>query len=539
MGYKITDIADITEPREISLADDKNFLIIKSYPRNKRFLEKQIKVNIKKGYPYNSGQTKIVVYRGTPQYPRGDIMTIEGTEGTPNENQFKIENTQYQTTVNIQQKLLSNEYIKAHFDIFIPFGLEEGEVVNGNVLYIKSKGAGYAFTVTFSTPNDPDGVAYTHTDVTTTSDDYDTIKGSNWSAYIEIEVYTNCDVKLGDHDYPTTPAVIGTLATVLAKTYIGRPLWFELNSLFNGLTKYNAPRGPFNSGEWFDTGTILNVRIVAKRNTIPFYVSNALKVVNGKTPQNREIDLNEYVFDGTHEFKLLTNKPMTPYVKGQKEYINFIFRDTLLTFEDGENYVIGVMYQALNSAGEFMGSIESNITNRKSLNEINTCRLLLDDLINIYPNLSFIKVALYKGQHKEKVSNFITYEVRPESVHICNTFTFLNSLGGWDSFNFDAPTQKEIAPKADTYKSTPTPENNDKTHGVEIVKNVNLNQLMTIDGAMVTNEIAEWLKELATSKCIIDNDGNNILIDSFTLKESKATDNQHQPILKYRYNNEQ
>ena len=37
-----------------------------------------------------------------------------------------------------------------------------------------------------------------------------------------------------------------------------------------------------------------NVRIVAKRNTIPFYVSNALKVVNGKTPQNREIDLNEY-----------------------------------------------------------------------------------------------------------------------------------------------------------------------------------------------------------------------------------------------------
>ena len=57
MGYKITDIADMTEPREISLADDKNFLIIKSYPRNKRFLEKQIKVNIKKGYPYNSGQT--------------------------------------------------------------------------------------------------------------------------------------------------------------------------------------------------------------------------------------------------------------------------------------------------------------------------------------------------------------------------------------------------------------------------------------------------------------------------------------------------
>ena len=87
-----------------------------------------------------------------------------------------------------------------------------------------------------------------------------------------------------------------------------------------------------------------------------------------------------------------------------------------------------------------------------------------------------------------------------------------------------------------TYKSTPTPEN--KTHGIEIVKNVNLNQLMTIDGAMVTNEIAEWLKEFATSKCIIDNDGNNILIDSFTLKESKATDNQHQPILKYRYNNE-
>ena len=93
--------------------------------------------------------------------------------------------------------------------------------------------------------------------------------------------------------------------------------------MFNGLTKYNAP---LNSGEWFDTGTILNVRIVAKRNTIPFYVSNALKVVNGKTPQSREIDLNEYVFDGTHEFKLLTNKPMTPYVKGQKEYINFIFQ---------------------------------------------------------------------------------------------------------------------------------------------------------------------------------------------------------------------
>ena len=42
---------------------------------------------------------------------------------------------------------------------------------------------------------------------------------------------------------------------------------------------------------------------------------------------------------------------------------------------------------------------------------------------------------------------------------------------------------------------------------------------------MVTNEIAEWLKELATSKCIIDNDGNNILLIFLLKKRAKLITN--------------
>ena len=46
---------------------------------------------------------------------------------------------------------------------------------------------------------------------------------------------------------------------------------------------------------------------------------------------------------------------MTPYVKGQKEYINFIFRDTLLTFEDGENYIVGVIKISIKLGGRVYG----------------------------------------------------------------------------------------------------------------------------------------------------------------------------------------
>ena len=129
------------------------------------------------------------------------------------------------------------------------------------------------------------------------------------------------------------------------------------------------------------------------------------------------------------------------------------------------------------------------------------------------------------------ISEALVYEVRPECLHTLNQFYFINRLGGWDTFNFDGPTVEDVKPNIETYNKTVTPAYT-KAEGVEGVYLADLDQDFTIQGAPITYEVAEWLRQLVASKVIIDMEGRRIVIDEFTLKPQAGE--YMTPVIKYR-----
>jgi len=464
--------------------------------------------------------------------PDGTVHNFNGT--TDREavggNVFYVSTDTSDTAENLRQALLADPWLNANFEIIIPFVWQGGNVSNGNVINIKSKGAGDDYEFTLTAPNNASNSAYLITWVSTTSTNNDSISGEASTAEIDVDVYIDPDVFLGQDDRPINAAKIGTYLTTLSKTYAGTPVWFELNALFNQYPGYNLPTGL--SG-WFNTGTISIYRFVAKVkaiNSFAFYQSNALYVVNGYGRVSDTLDLQDYVYEAG-SVKLLTNKPKTPYVIGQREYLNFIFKDTQRDVSEPIDFSLQIVYRAYSTAGDYLGTIYDHQKARATFNIVNTCVLNIDQVLNDYPTAGLVKVALARGT--AIVSNDLEYEIRPDCLHELNAFTFLNRLGGWDAFNFDAETQDEIKPENETYNKTLTPAFT-KGDSLETVYATTLNNTLTIEGAPVSNEVAEWLKELAAARTILDKDGNYLIIEDFTLKQTGATSNQHVPTIKYR-----
>ena len=152
-------------------------------------------------------------------------------------------------------------------------------------------------------------------------------------------------------------------------------------------------------------------------------------------------------------------------------------------------------------------------------------RLVLDQ----FPKTSVVKIALYRGGASR--SNDLEYEILPEQLHALRQFSFINKLGGWDAFNFDAPVISEITPKVETYSKTVTPSTQKATESVYDTKLANS---FTIEGAPVTDEVAEWLKELASASVILDGEGNPVIIEDFKLRTTEADKDMQRPIVKYR-----
>jgi hypothetical protein len=57
---------------------------------------------------------------------------------------------------------------------------------------------------------------------------------------------------------------------------------------------------------------------------------------------------------------------------------------------------------------------------------------------------------------------------------------------------------------------------------------------ITIEGAPVNDAVADWLTEFAGAKTIFDKDGNYIIIEEFTLKQTAENSNFHTPTFRYR-----
>ena len=375
-----------------------------------------------------------------------------------------------------------------------------------------------------------EGYCYTVNWINRTSVNNDSISGEASTAEIDLDIYADPDVFLGQDDRPISPDRLGNYVTTLQKTYAGSPVWFELNAFFSQYGDYNRPSG--TSG-WFDTGTSRTYRFTAKVkaiNSFYFYQSNALYVLHGYGPASEDLDLSQYVY-GESTIKLLTDKPRTPYIRGQREYLNFIFSDPQRGVSQPTEFTLQIAYRAYTTSDNYLGTVYGQEQTRADFAIVNTCQLDIDAVLDQYPTAGIVRVALARGT--ALVSNDLEYTIRPECLHTLRQFSFINRLGGWDAFNFDAGTKDEIKPSVETYNKTLTP-SYQKGDSIETVYNTTLANTFTIEGAPVTDDVAAWLKELAAARVILDNDGNYIIIEDFTLQVTAANKNMQKPTIKYR-----
>lgn len=523
MGYTTKDIAVITEPKIVSLSATPNFVTFASKPTAKILLEYNIQVNINVDDAGIASRTLIRLIE-----PSGTIHAFHGTTN-PLEvsgSTFYVAADRSDTAENLREAMLANRWINANFEIRIPFNWTGGAASNGRILNIKSKDAGLSYNITINAPNNLNSIAYTITAVNPASYSGDSIRGEIDTAEIELDIYTGAAIKLGEDDRVTTADKLGELALTMQKSYAGAPLWFELNAIFSQYQKFNTPPPMFG---WFDTGTAQVFRFIARKkavNSFAFYQSNALYVLSGYGYASDDTSLEPYIYDGGDAIKLLSNKPQTPYIIGQLEYLNFLFKKP-----SGASFDISIEYAAYSPTAALLGKIVAHTINSANLSTVNTCALNIDQLLASYPDAGIVRVRILKGA--TAVSDYLEYIVRPQALHSLCQFTFLNKLGGWDTFNFDTSVRTEVKTQVETFNKTLTPDFR-KGDSLETVYTSAIEEPRIVEGAPVSDKVAEWLKELAASRVVLDGEGNYIIKEEFTLPFSAGSANMQTPTLKYR-----
>jgi len=518
MGYVTKNIAVITEPKVFSLSNAPNFVQFERKPANKIHSYFTITVKIHQAMSHVSDMSLLQFvdsagavhsFRGTTEIEEaGGAVFYVGQDTTDN-------------ALNLCQALLSDKWFSERFSVVIPPIYLEEDPYNGDTLHIRSKGAGEDYNIELHAPGNAYNLAYILSPEGYASYNNDSISGEASTAEIALEIYDGINV--GVEHLPTSYLTMGRRLTTLRKTYAGRPLWFELNSLFSQYGDYNIPQ---NVG-WSNPGTLRAYRFAAKiegANSFYFYFSNALFVLKGQGAVPEPLDLSPYVYSSA-KIKLLTNKPRTPYIRGQKEYLNFIYSSAT----PSSWRTLRIAYRAYNSYQALLGTIYAHEQNHGRETAVKTCLLNIDSVLDQFPKTSVVKIALYRGGASR--SNDLEYEILPEQLHALRQFSFINKLGGWDAFNFDAPVISEITPKVETYSKTVTPSTQKATESVYDTKLANS---FTIEGAPVTDEVAEWLKELASASVILDGEGNPVIIEDFKLRTTEADKDMQRPIVKYR-----
>lgn len=526
MGYITKDIAIITEPSILTLSAAPNFVQFASKPAIKTFLEATLKLNIANTATLVPFKTLLSLTE-----PSGAVHTFRGST-VPAEvggSTYFVSADKSDTAENLREAMLNVRWISANFEITIPTSFTAAGFVNGDTLNIKSKGAGADFNFTLAAPNNAADVAYTIIWINATSSSNDSISGEAGTVEIELDVYETPNAFLGADDAPTVASRLGTLGPALQKTYAGVPLWFELNALFAQYGGFNLPP----AAGWFNTGTIRAYRFAAKVraiNSFAFYQSNVLFVLNGYGRASEKLDLSTYIF-GAPALKLLTNKPRTNYVRGQKEYLNFIFKDERRGDTTVPDYAVRVIYRAFSTSDVYLGVVYGPTISRANLNIVNTCVLNIDAVLDAFPKVGIVRAGL--ALDTVRISNDLEYTIRPEGLHELAQVSFINRLGGWDAYNFERLKRDEVKPDSETFNKNVTPSFK-KGDSKETVYKTTLGNTLTIEGAPVDDATAEWLKELAAANTVIDGDGYYIIKDEFTLSVTSTSKNMQVPTIKYR-----
>lgn len=424
------------------------------------------------------------------------------------------------TAENIRACMMNNTFLKNNFHITIPTLTENGETKNGRTIYLTPKGKSPAYTFqSFDVPafiSKQEGLYQWELE--------DTLLEDKEVCEIQIDMYK----QLGADDQGNAPSEVYT--TTLSKAYSGTPLWFDTNTIWANQNSYSDSF--LNAGyKWCNTGTDTSFRFTAKRfdgvNNETFYYSDTLHAVTGYGRNLESNNLLNYVYDTqtANHIKPLTRQPVLTHIKTQKQYFNFILSAPAHgehSEADNEQHRIGIECEIYNQSGSYLGSEIIAIQGRSAFNIVNTLCIDIDTAIEKYANAGIVKAYLW--HNGKAMGEPLTYNILPACLYKVNDFAFLNSLGGWSSFNFGGTEQTDFKSNATTFYRTQTPGYTISSR-IESVFNKEVTEQFTVHTAPVTAEVAEWLQEVSSSIAVYELATKRyIIVEEMNVKHNSKDD---------------
>lgn len=560
MGYFINNIAKETKtPSKVSLSSNTNYIEFSSMgnPANDvhvnisltlksagYILESEIPlifknisgfkiVETKTGIEHQFKGTSVISEIDNSHYYLGPLGSMGGSLWYPD-----------QVTETLRSCLINNRFIRSNFNVIVPPVETVNGIVNSSIIKITSRGAGadYAFKIVPDYPEFTDFITVTGNPNNTTTSD--TISAGYNPTELQLELYTNTNVFLGEDDRPTVNN-LGIPLTTLTKAYSNIPAWFNVNAIENNYYSNDF----LNSASWCNTGTVRDFRFLAKRiigssklfEIDVFYYSNVLYQITGYTRNLESSDLAEYVYSTSENniVKPLTNQPELYHIKGQNQYFNFILSDPDHKKNLGSReYNIGLLYRLYTQSGRFTAEVKLHAMNRKLFNIVNTIKLDIEGAIGNYLNVGVVKVSLYRTfpniAEPITISEPLVFNILPECLYKVNDFAFLNSLGGWSSFNFSGPEQTDFKASANTIYKTQTPAHTISSE-IESIYSKDISEQFSVKTMPVTPIVSDWLKELSSSKAVYElSTKRYVIVDDLNIKPN-STDELFILEMKYRY----
>ncbi|MDH6311153.1 hypothetical protein M2451_004044 [Dysgonomonas sp. PFB1-18] len=512
MGFITKNIANITEPVKVSLAGNPNFVEFGSTTtvnnKDSNLIDFSIAIS---DIGINNSLELRLVEKGNSQEHK---FTGSRDKAELNNKTFYIHHSDTTITVeNIKACMLQDTFLRSNFDISIPPVSNDASLQNGKTIRITAKGYGSLYCFKEVSGTSP---------FVKVSDNYkdsvsgDSIMEDGENCEIQLEIYKEADNNSSEY---------GAYITTLSKSYYGKPLWFNLNSMWSNQNSYSDD---FLLAEgWCSPGTMTGFHFVAKRyngiNNETFYYSDVLHVLTGYDRNLEKNDLADYTYDATegNRIKPLTRQPVLTHIKGQKQYFNFILSDNGRN-NNSPNPALGIMYRVYTQANAFLGWKVTNEQPLASFHDVNCICADIDSVIAQYPTAG--KVELYLCCNGSIMSEPQTYRILPHCLHSVNDFAFLNSLGGWSSFNFGGTEQTDFKADTTTIYRTQTPEFTTSSR-IESVFDKEVSEQFIVQTNPITRETADWLKELCSSVAVYElSTSRYIIVDELNIKHNSKDD---------------
>lgn len=533
MGYFTTNniAKESKTPAIVSLSSNPNFIQFESL--NNPAQNKHVDISLQiLDSDLEVEKTKITIIESESNIRHEYIGTRNRAE--VNSTTFLLSEDKAVIAENIRGCLMSDIFFRGNFSVTIPAINNNGVIANGDTIKITSIGVGLHYAFFFETL-DADFIKLTG-DPTNTNNN-DSIDGGEGDTEIEIDMYESNSLFLGVDDTPQNNTPLGVYLTSLTKSYNNVPIWFDLNSLIG--SRKAISNEFLNKNGWSNTGTITGFRFTAKRfdsaSREMFYISNALYALTGYERNLEQNNLSEYIYNTSENniVKPLTTQPTLTHISGQSQYFNFILSDPDRNKNLGSGeYNIGILYRLYTQSKRFIAEVQASNQNRKLFNLVNSLKLDIEGAIGAYSNIGIVEV--YLSRSDSPVSEPMTFNILPECLYKINDFAFLNSLGGWSSFNFSGTDTTDFKTSTNTIFKTQTP-NHTVSSEIESIYNKEVTEQFTAQTMPLKESVCNWLKELSSSIAVYElSTKRYIIVDDLNIKPN-SKDELFRLEMKYHY----